>query len=62
MTGFEQSCGNISVALIVGSHPRVGCYWMHEIHVGADIALYFRLNWRSCGYLRCHRCRGEGVS
>jgi hypothetical protein len=50
VTGFEQSCGNISVAMIMNSKPRIGCYWMHELHVGADLALYFRMNyWRSGG-------------
>jgi hypothetical protein len=45
VTGFEQSCGNIS--LVDG--PR-SCYWMHELHVGADLALYFRMNyWRGGG-------------
>ena len=29
--------------------PRVGCYWMHEVHIGADIAMYFRMNWRRTG-------------
>jgi trehalose/maltose hydrolase-like predicted phosphorylase len=29
---------------------RVGCYWMHEIHVSADVALFFRLNWYRSGH------------
>jgi trehalose/maltose hydrolase-like predicted phosphorylase len=38
VTGFERSCGNVSTVL----GPK-GCYWMHEIHVGADVALSFKL-------------------
>jgi trehalose/maltose hydrolase-like predicted phosphorylase len=29
--------------------PRVGCYWMHEVHISADVALYFRLNYYRTG-------------
>ena len=35
--------------MVINSQPRIGCYWMHEIHVGADVALYFRLNYRRSG-------------
>ena len=58
VTGFEQSCGNTSIASATNAKgKRVGCYWMHEIHVGADIALYYRMNaWRkqNTTWLRDH--------
>ena len=52
VTGYERSCGNISIAMktkMNSKAPRVGCYWMHEIHISADVALYFRLNYYRTG-------------
>ena len=52
VTGFERSCGNLSIAMktkMNSKAPRVGCYWMHEIHISADVALYFRLNYYRTG-------------
>ncbi len=52
VTGFERSCGNVSIAMktkMDSKAPRVGCYWMHEIHISADVALYFRLNYYRTG-------------
>ncbi len=52
VTGFERSCGNVSIAMktkMDAKKPRVGCYWMHEIHISADVALYFRLNYYRTG-------------
>lgn len=51
VTGFERSCGNLSIAMKsnMNAKKRVGCYWMHEIHISADVALYFRLNYYRSG-------------
>ena len=50
VTGFERSCGNSSIAMkIPQQRVRVGCYWMHEIHISADVALYFRQNYYRTG-------------
>lgn len=50
-TGFERSCGNVSIAMKNNKDDpkRVGCYWMHEVHISADVALYFRLNYYRSG-------------
>jgi len=50
VTGFERSCGKSSVALVVCSAPRAGCYWLPEIHVGADTALAFPLAYRRSAF------------
>ena len=47
-TGFEQSCGNTSIAKSMNPKSKsdtAGCYWMHEVHIGCDIAMFFRMNW-----------------
>jgi trehalose/maltose hydrolase-like predicted phosphorylase len=50
-TGFERSCGNDSIVMKSPQQKvRVGCYWMHEIHISADVALYFRLNYYRSGH------------
>ena len=51
VTGYERSCGNVSIVMKTKtSDPkRVGCYWMHEIHISADVALYFRMNYHRSG-------------
>eukprot|EP00040_Diaphanoeca_grandis_P028989 m.168666 g.168666 ORF g.168666 m.168666 type:complete len:859 (-) comp31531_c1_seq2:146-2722(-) len=46
VTGFESSCGNSSIVSPPSGGTAGTCYWMHEVHVGADVALYFRLNYR----------------
>jgi hypothetical protein len=50
VTGFERSCGNVSIAMKVPpQNPRVGCYWMHEVHISCDVALFYRLNYYRSG-------------
>jgi len=50
VTGFERSCGNVSIAMKIPEvKPRVGCYWMYEIHIGLDVAMSFIQNYHAGG-------------
>ena len=40
-TGAEQSCGSRTMVK--------ECYWMHEVHIGADIVLFLRMTWYRTG-------------
>lgn len=40
-TGLEQSCGNLTLVK--------DCYWMHEVHIGADLVLFLRMTWYRTG-------------
>jgi hypothetical protein len=43
VTGFEESCGGNSSVALGRFEPKAGCYWMHEVHVGADLQMFLRL-------------------